>query len=75
MRILALGAGGFFGRHILAAGHEVVGVARSTQALAAAFPLPSLAPSSGSTVSRRFSGDLRDTKCNKTPTSFPARVL
>lgn len=42
MRILLLGAGGFIGRHILAellaAGHEVVGTARSTQALAAAFP-------------------------------------
>lgn len=42
MRILLLGAGGFIGRHILAdllaAGHEVAGVARSTQALAAAFP-------------------------------------
>lgn len=42
MRILLLGAGGFIGRHILgellAAGHEVVGTARSTQTLAAAFP-------------------------------------
>lgn len=42
MRILLLGAGGFIGRHILAellaAGHEVVGIARSTSALVAAFP-------------------------------------
>lgn len=42
MRILLLGAGGFIGRHILAdllaAGHEVVGVARSTGALIAAYP-------------------------------------
>lgn len=42
MRILLLGAGGFMGRHILsdllAAGHEVVGVARSTASLAQAFP-------------------------------------
>jgi uncharacterized protein YbjT (DUF2867 family) len=42
MRILLLGAGGFIGRHILAellgAGHEVVGVARSTKALHAGFP-------------------------------------
>lgn len=42
MKILVLGAGGFIGRHIvaelLAAGHNVVGVARSTKALSAAFP-------------------------------------
>lgn len=42
MRILLLGAGGFIGRHILAdllsAGHEVVGVARSTSDLAGAYP-------------------------------------
>lgn len=42
MRILLLGANGFIGRHIfadlLAAGHDVIGVARSTRALAAAFP-------------------------------------
>jgi len=42
MQILVLGAGGFIGRHIvaelIAAGHEVVGTARSTTALAAAFP-------------------------------------
>lgn len=41
MRILVLGAGGFIGRHIvaelLAAGHDVIGVARSTKALVAAF--------------------------------------
>lgn len=43
MRILLLGAGGFIGRHILAellaAGHEVIGVARSTHALSVAFPM------------------------------------
>jgi uncharacterized protein YbjT (DUF2867 family) len=42
MRILVLGAGGFIGRHIVAellsAGHHVTGTARSTKALAAAFP-------------------------------------
>jgi uncharacterized protein YbjT (DUF2867 family) len=42
MRILVLGAGGFIGRHILSdllgAGHDVIGVARSTQELAAVFP-------------------------------------
>lgn len=42
MRILLLGAAGFIGRHILsdllAAGHDVVGVARSTGSLASAFP-------------------------------------
>lgn len=42
MRILLLGAGGFIGRHILsdllAVGHEVVGVARSTASLAHTFP-------------------------------------
>jgi nucleoside-diphosphate-sugar epimerase len=42
MRILVLGAGGFIGRHIvselLAAGHDVIGVARTTQGLTAAFP-------------------------------------
>jgi len=42
MRILLLGAGGFIGRHVLsdllAAGHDVVGVARSTASLAHAFP-------------------------------------
>ena len=42
MRILVLGAGGFIGRHIvaelLAADHEVIGVARTTKDLAAAFP-------------------------------------
>lgn len=42
MRILLLGAGGFIGRHILAellgAGHDVIGVARSTGDLAVAFP-------------------------------------
>lgn len=42
MRILVLGAGGFIGRHILSdllnAGHDVIGVARSTQALVGAFP-------------------------------------
>ncbi|QIG80427.1 SDR family oxidoreductase [Stakelama tenebrarum] len=42
MRILVLGAGGFIGRHILAdllgAGHDVIGVARATGALGAAFP-------------------------------------
>lgn len=42
MRILVVGAGGFIGRQILAqslaSGHEVVGVARSTAALADAFP-------------------------------------
>lgn len=42
MRVLVLGAGGFIGRHIvgglLAAGHEVVGAARSTEALSAAYP-------------------------------------
>lgn len=42
MRILLLGAGGFIGRHLLAdlltAGHDVVGVARSTGTLTAAFP-------------------------------------
>lgn len=42
MRILVLGAAGFIGRHVLAdllsAGHEVVGVARSTGSLAVAFP-------------------------------------
>ena len=42
MRILLLGAGGFIGRHILAdllaAGHDVIGVARSTRLLAEAFP-------------------------------------
>jgi len=41
MRILVLGAGGFIGRHIvgdlLDAGHEVVGTARSTDALSRAF--------------------------------------
>jgi len=41
MQILVLGAGGFIGRHIvaelLAAGHVVVGVARSAKALVAAF--------------------------------------
>ena len=42
MRIMVLGAGGFIGRHILAdllaAGHDVVGVARSTPYVVAAFP-------------------------------------
>jgi uncharacterized protein YbjT (DUF2867 family) len=42
MRILLLGAGGFIGRHILAdllaADHDVTGVARSTASLAGAFP-------------------------------------
>jgi uncharacterized protein YbjT (DUF2867 family) len=42
MRILLLGAGGFIGRHILAdllsAGHQVVGIARSTASLSYAFP-------------------------------------
>lgn len=42
MRILILGAGGFIGRHILSdllnAGHDVIGVARSTQALVGVFP-------------------------------------
>lgn len=42
MRIMVLGAGGFIGRQILAellaAGHEVVGVARRTAFLAEAFP-------------------------------------
>ena len=42
MRIFLLGVGGFIGRHLLAdliaAGHEVVGVARSTAQLALAFP-------------------------------------
>lgn len=42
MRILVLGAGGFIGRHVvarlLAEGHEVTGVARSTGALELAFP-------------------------------------
>lgn len=42
MRILVLGAGGFIGRHILSdllnAGHDVIGVARSTQALVGTFP-------------------------------------
>lgn len=42
MKILLLGAGGFIGRHILAdllaAGHEVIGVARSTAALIDAYP-------------------------------------
>ncbi len=42
MRILVLGAGGFIGRQILAEllanGHKVVGVARSTATLTAAFP-------------------------------------
>lgn len=42
MRILLLGAGGFIGRHILAdllaAGHEVIGMARSARFLADAFP-------------------------------------
>lgn len=42
MRIMILGAGGFIGRHILAdllaAGHQVVGVARRTGQLAEAFP-------------------------------------
>jgi uncharacterized protein YbjT (DUF2867 family) len=42
MRILVLGAGGFIGCQIVADllgnGHEVVGVARSTEALAMAFP-------------------------------------
>ena len=46
MRILLLGAGGFIGRHILAdllaAGHEVVGVARSVGPLVAAFPKATL---------------------------------
>lgn len=42
MRILLLGAGGFIGRHVLAdllaTGHDVIGVARSTGLLADAFP-------------------------------------
>ncbi|MBK6801322.1 MAG: SDR family oxidoreductase [Novosphingobium sp.] len=42
MRILVLGAGGFIGRHVvarlLADGHAVTGVARSTGALEQAFP-------------------------------------
>ena len=42
MRIMLLGAGGFIGRYILSelleAGHEVVGVVRSSDNLAAAFP-------------------------------------
>ena len=42
MRILLLGAGGFIGRHILSdllsAGHDVIGVARSTALLTHAFP-------------------------------------
>lgn len=42
MRILLLGAAGFIGRHILSnllkAGHDVVGVARSTASLVSAFP-------------------------------------
>lgn len=42
MRILVLGAGGFIGRHVVARlmadGHEVTGVARSTGALEQAFP-------------------------------------
>lgn len=42
MRVLVLGAGGFIGRHIVSdllnAGHEVVGTARSTEALSSAFP-------------------------------------
>lgn len=42
MRVLVLGAGGFIGRHavadLLARGHEVVGVARRIDDLAAAFP-------------------------------------
>lgn len=42
MRILLLGSGGFIGRHILAdllaAGHEVVGVARTVEPLVSAFP-------------------------------------
>ncbi|MGE4323787.1 MAG: NAD-dependent epimerase/dehydratase family protein [Sphingobium sp.] len=43
MRILLLGAGGFIGRHLLAdllaAEHDVIGVARSTALLAEAFPV------------------------------------
>lgn len=42
MRILVLGAGGFIGRHIVSelqsAGHDVIGVARTTDALCEAFP-------------------------------------
>jgi len=42
MRILLLGAGGFIGRHLLAdllaAGHDVIGLVRSTRLLADAFP-------------------------------------
>lgn len=42
MRILLLGAGGFIGQHILAdllaAGHNVIGVARATASLTDAFP-------------------------------------
>lgn len=43
MRVLVLGAGGFIGRQIvgdlLGAGHEVVGTARSIEALSPAFPM------------------------------------
>ena len=42
MRVMVLGAGGFIGRHVvarlLAEGHAVTGVARSTATLAQAFP-------------------------------------
>lgn len=42
MRVLVLGAGGFIGRYIVSdlmdAGHEIVGTARSTEALSRAFP-------------------------------------